>query len=88
MRELNPKELTLIGGAGDPLTDENSQLIRQIMVNFNWSVAFGIARGFPGMAAAGALAVTQTVVQGAMARMPVNVPIPNVPMGPVWNGSK
>lgn len=32
MRDLNSKELKSIGGAGDPLTDQNSQLIRQIMI--------------------------------------------------------
>lgn len=32
--------------------------------------------------------VTQTVVQGAAAQIPVNVPIPKVPMRPTWNGSK
>ncbi|EDN5467582.1 hypothetical protein LZX53_004811 [Salmonella enterica] len=56
MRELDNKELNIVGGAGDPLTDPNSQIMRQIM--------------------AGA------------AQIPVNVPIPKVPMGPTWNGSK
>lgn len=31
MRELDNKELNIVGGAGDPLTDPNSQIMRQIM---------------------------------------------------------
>lgn len=88
MRDLNSKELKSIGGAGDPLTDQNSQLIRQIMIGAGWGMIWGLPMGFPGMAAGALTATTQTVLQGAASRMPVKVPIPRVPMGPTWNGSK
>ncbi|MBK4715438.1 MULTISPECIES: E492 group microcin [Tenebrionibacter/Tenebrionicola group] len=88
MRKLNIKGMISVGGAGDPLTDRNSDLIRQMMINAGWGAAFGITGGFPGMAAGAVAGVTQTVVQGAVAQMPVHVPIPTVPLGPVWNGSK
>ncbi|EAA8037481.1 microcin [Salmonella enterica subsp. enterica] len=88
MRELDNKELYFVGGAGDPLADPNSQILRQVMANAAWGAAFGIRGGLPGMAVGMAGGVTQTFIQGAAAQMPVNVPIPKVPMGPTWNGSK
>ncbi|MDZ5848905.1 hypothetical protein U4K67_26155, partial [Klebsiella pneumoniae] len=88
MRELDREELNCVGGAGDPLADPNSQIVRQIMSNAAWGAAFGARGGLGGMAVGAAGGVTQTVLQGAAAHMPVNVPIPKVPMGPSWNGSK
>ncbi|ECC1695096.1 microcin [Salmonella enterica subsp. salamae] len=88
MRELDNKELDFVGGAGDPLADPNSQILRQVMANAAWGAAFVIRGGLPGMAVGMAGGVAQTVIQGAAAQMPVNVPIPQVPMGPTWNGSK
>lgn len=88
MRRLNTNELFLTAGAGDPLTDANSDLIRQIMLGAGWGAAFGVTGGLPGMALGAVGGVTQTVVQGAVSQMPVKVPIPTVPMGPTWNGSR
>nr|AAA88772.1 microcin 24 precursor [Escherichia coli] len=87
MRELDREELNCVGGAGDPLADPNSQIVRQIMSNAAWGPPL-VPERFRGMAVGAAGGVTQTVLQGAAAHMPVNVPIPKVPMGPSWNGSK
>lgn len=88
MREVLRDEMYSIAGAGDPLADENSQLIRQIMRGAGWGAISGIRFGFPGMVGGALSSTAQTVIQGAMAKMPVNVPIPRVPLGPTWNGSK
>lgn len=68
MRELDNKELDFVGGAGDPLADPNSQILRQVMANAAWGAAFGIRGGLPGMAVGMAGGVAQTVIQGLLPR--------------------
>lgn len=36
MRTLDNEQLNCVGGAGDPLADPNSQILRQVMANAAW----------------------------------------------------
>jgi hypothetical protein len=48
----------------------------------------GVPAGIPGMALGAVRGATGCVGSRTAAHMPVNVQIPRVPMGPVWNGSR
>ncbi len=91
MREIDADMLINVSGAGGDQTDKNQQLLNSLGSSMAWGAGLG-AVGGPGGAVAGAItgaagAALQTVVDGAVAHGPVNVPIPVVPMGPTWNGS-
>ncbi|EAA7989006.1 hypothetical protein BRR55_25080 [Salmonella enterica] len=49
MRELDSKELNIVGGDGDPLTDPNSRIMRQIMAGAAWGATFGVRGGLSGI---------------------------------------
>ncbi|OJT36105.1 hypothetical protein [Serratia plymuthica] len=85
MKELSGAMLNAISGGTDP----NTQLMNNLGNNMAWGAGLAAASG-GGIVGAGVGAVggaVQTVVQGAINHGPVNVPIPQVPMGPSWNGS-
>lgn len=88
MKLLNAKQQSFISGAGDPLTAENSELIRQIMLGARWGAYMGVVGGWPGVISGAASGAITPVLQGAASRMPVNVPIPKVPLGPTWFRSR
>ncbi|PEI05876.1 microcin [Pantoea agglomerans] len=88
MRELNSEEIRNVAGAGtDNPYDNPILLMNQIAENAAWGAALGAYGGPEGVILGAGGGVVQTVVQGAAAQMPVNVPIPQVPLGPTWNGS-
>lgn len=66
----------------------NSAIAGSLRNDVAWGAGVGFITGGPGGAIVrGSAAATQNVVQGTIKHGPVNVPIPQVPMGPTWNGS-
>ncbi|EKN3569499.1 TPA: microcin [Yersinia enterocolitica] len=87
MKEISDNNILLqISGAGD---SNNSAIAGSFGKDVAWGIGTGLITGGPGGAVIGAgVAATQNVIQGAINHGPVNVPIPTVPMGPTWNGSR
>ncbi|UQY45011.1 microcin [Mixta hanseatica] len=83
MKKINHSLLASVSGAAvDPA---NQEVIKQMTTNMAYGAGWGaITGGAPGALVGATGGALQTVIQGAINHGPVNVPIPKVPMGPVW----
>jgi hypothetical protein len=84
MKKINGYLLASVSGAAvDPA---NQAVIKDISTNMTYGAGWGAITGggVPGALMGATGGALQTVIQGAINHGPVNVPIPKVPMGPVW----
>ncbi|AKA38376.1 hypothetical protein NE897_12000 [Yersinia ruckeri] len=82
MIKLNNEEMSCVYGSVD-----NRQVIKDILIDSVLGAGFGAPGGPPGMLLGAGLGASQSVIHSAINHGPVDVKIPTVPMGPIWNGS-
>ncbi|WP_145585626.1 microcin [Yersinia kristensenii] len=86
MKEITDNNILLQISGSDGA--DNSAIAGSFSNAVAWGAGVGFITGGPAGAMIGSsAAATQNVVQGAIKHGPVNVPIPQVPLGPTWNGS-
>ncbi len=51
MIKRSDRDITFVGGVGDPLADPDSEIVKRIMSGAAWGATFGVYGELPGMGA-------------------------------------